>query len=151
MSDHYKIALQEISKKNPDTNKAFSELTKAMESGDGEATYALATWYLHGAYVDKDLPRAIMLLNNAANKNVPSACFDLAIAYETSDGVPEDLEKAFKLYVKAALYGDEQSFHEVGRCYFHGIGTDEDKKLADIWLEKAESVGIKKIKGTQLF
>jgi uncharacterized protein len=51
--------------------------------------------------------------------------------------------KAFEYYVRAALLSDKQSFYEVGRMYFHGIGVKKNRSLADAWLTKAESVGIK--------
>ena len=84
----------------------------------------------------------MVLLKRAADKNVADACYDLAVSYEKPEGVAANLEKAFELYVKAALHGDNQSFHEVGRCYYYGIGVPSNKTLADIWLEKAEELGI---------
>ena len=83
-----------------------------------------------------------MLLKRAVNKNLPEACYDLAVCYEEPAGVVKNQEKAFELYLKAALYGDKQSFHEVGRCYYYGIGVIKNKSLADIWLEKAEELGV---------
>ena len=142
MADLYDKALSEMSKKNPNKEKVFKWLTQSMEGGNAEASYALATWYLHGEYVEKDISKATILLKRAVDKNIPNACYDLAISYEKSCGVSKDLKKAFELYVRAALYGDSQSFYEVGRCYYHGIGVEKNESLADIWLEKAENLGI---------
>ena len=81
-------------------------------------------------------------IKRVVDKNVPEACYDLAVCYEKPAGVAENLEKAFELYVKAALHGDKQSFHEVGRCYYYGIGVAQNRNLADTWLERAKEFGV---------
>lgn len=138
----YDEAFEEMSKEEADVDKVLSLLNGSLEKNNPQAAYALATWYLHGEHVEKDLSKGIMLLKRAADKNVPEACYDLAVCYEKPAGVVEDLEKAFELYLRAALHGDKQSFHEVGRCYYYGIGVTKNESLADIWLEKAEELGI---------
>ena len=143
LDDSYDVALKEMSKQHPDIERVIGLLNESMESGHPNAAYALATWYLHGEHVEKDLSKGIMLLKRATDKNLPEACYDLAVCYEEPAGVVEDLEKAFELYLRAALHGDKQSFHEVGRCYYYGIGVNINKSLADIWLEKAEELGTK--------
>ena len=106
-----------------------------------EATYALATWYLHGKYFKQDLRKAAMLLREAARSNIADALYDLAVSYEEGKGVKKNLEKACELYLRAALQGDEQSTYEVGRCYYYGIGVSQDRKIAKVWLDRAESLG----------
>ena len=151
MSDLYDTALKEMSKQSPNKKKVVELLNKSIDSGNPKAAYALATWYLHGEYVEKDLSKGIMLLKRASDKNVPEACYDLAICYEKPEGVTENLEKAFELYLRAALHGDKQSFYEVGRCYYHGIGVVKDEEIADIWLERAEEFGITDEDNEQLY
>jgi len=143
-SDPYETALKEMSRSRPNIESVIDLLNKSIELGNPDAAYALATWYIHGGYVEKDLSKGIMLLKRAADKNIAEACYDLAICYEKPAGVTQNLEKVFELYMRAALHGDKQSFHEVGRCYFYGIGIAENRKLADIWLEKAEELGVVK-------
>ena len=46
--------------------------------------------------------------------------------------------QAFEHYLRAALGGDPEALHEVGRCYYYGIGVGEDKALAEIWLDHAD-------------
>ena len=48
MSEYYKIALNIMNAKSPDVESVILNLTKAIEQGDGNAMYALGTWYLHG-------------------------------------------------------------------------------------------------------
>ncbi len=117
-------------------------LNESMEDGEPRSAYALGTWYLHGKYFECDVQKAVMLLNRAAKRNHPEACYDLALCYEKSAGVSQDLGKAFCLYVKSALFGNYQAVYDVGRCYFFGIGTEVNKEIADIWLERAETLGI---------
>ena len=140
---NYSDALNEIKKTNPDINQVLSLLDASIKEGCSEAEYALATWYLHGKYVEKNLSKGVKLLKSACDKRSANACYDLANCYESGLGVGENLYEAFCLYVKAALYGDEQSIHEVGRCYYYGIGVKEDKGLSDIWLEKYETLSSK--------
>ena len=142
MKSSYDLALELMLQSKPDIKRVTLLLNKGVEEGNSDSAYALGTWYLLGKNLEKDMCKAIDLLTLADDLNHPDACFDLAICYEKSEGISQDLERAFHLYLRAALYGDEQSFSEVGRCYYHGIGTKPDEVLADIWLEKTEALGI---------
>lgn len=139
----YKEAFEEMNKETPDITKAYNLLVESYDMGNHKAAYALGTWYLHGKHVKVDLKKAIDLFNYATKTNIPEACFDLAVCYEKGTGVKIDLEKAFELYMRAALFGDSQSFYEVGRCYYHGVGIQQNERLANIWLDKAEELGVK--------
>ena len=97
---------------------------------------------MHGENVDTDWNKAVFLLKRASNSKNPDALYDLAVCYEEGKGIKQDKCKAFELYLQAALRGDEQSIHEVGRCYYYGFGVEEDRDLADIWLERAEELGL---------
>jgi len=145
MKNKYEKALELMSESDPNIKRVIHLLEESVEEGNSEASYALATWYLHGTNLSKNINKGAALLNNAADTNHPDACFDLAICYEKGAGVSQSFEKAFELYLRAALYGDKQSFCEVGRCYYYGIGIGVDKIIADIWYEKAESLGVEGI------
>lgn len=60
----------------------------------------------------------------------------------TGKGVVKNARKAFELYLRAALHGEQQSVYEVGRCYYHGVGVARDRHLARIWLDRAAELGI---------
>jgi len=138
----YDEALKKAQRKGAQLDDVARLLTAAHEAGDRRATYALATWYLHGHVFKKNLRRSITLLRQAANGHIPDALYDLAVCHEQGEGVPENTRKAFELYLRAALQGESQSFYEVGRCYYHGIGVARDRPLARIWFERAEQLGI---------
>ncbi|ESK53606.1 tetratricopeptide repeat protein [Acinetobacter tjernbergiae] len=80
---------------NPDNEQAYKLLLNAYEKGSPEATYAIATWYLHGYYVERDLKLAFLFLKEAAGKSWPDALFDLAFSYEEGIYVKKNRKKLF--------------------------------------------------------
>jgi len=141
-SRSYDTALKEMRKKRPDAKPGLRLLRHALAKGDARAAYALATWYLHGTHFELDYRRAVVLLKQAAEQNIPDALYDLAVCYEKGEGIRKSEPKAYRLYLRGALWGDKQSIYEVGRCLFHGIGTRRDRRLADIWFARAEALGV---------
>lgn len=140
----YQLALQEEKKKMPNRERVVDLLKKAWEQQDPYAAYAMGSWYLHGHIFDKDVKKALSLLREAVKGGVSDAMFDLAIALEVGTGVRKNPSEAFRLYVSAALHGDKQAIYEVGRCYYHGIGVTQERKLARVWLDKARELGVEK-------
>jgi uncharacterized protein len=143
MNSKYERALKLAEGRSGKTRKVYDLLVAADKAGDPRATYALATWYLHGSrFTKKDLARGNEMLQQAASKNVPDAAYDLAVSLEKGLGIRKSERKSFELYMRAALLGERQSLYEVGRMYYHGIGTHKNRRLAEIWLDCAESFGI---------
>ena len=125
------------------TRKVHDLICAAHEEGDARATYAFATWLLFGTrHCKKDLRTAAVLLKQAAEADIADAAYDLAVSYEGGNGVRKSLKAAFRYYVQAALLGDAQSHYEIGRMYFWGIGTARDRDMAELWLAKAEMLGV---------
>lgn len=142
LNKKYKKALKIAQQEKYNQKQVYDLLLEAISENSGDAMYALATWYLFGEYVVKNYKTGNQLLERATQLHIPQACFDLAISYEKGIGIEKNFAKAFSLYVKGALYGDNGSFEDVGRCYNYGIGVQENKDLAQIWYEKAESLGV---------
>ena len=140
--DPFKMAYDEMMKYKPNEELAFSLFEQAHESGDPRATYAIATWYLHGRYVNKNINKAVALLKQSARKKIPDAMHDLAVCYEKGAGVKKGKRKAFELYLKAALRNDHQSVEEVARCYWFGLGVNRDRIVARNWYERAVELGV---------
>ncbi|HEV7920158.1 MAG TPA: tetratricopeptide repeat protein [Thermoanaerobaculia bacterium] len=138
----YDESLEKARRKNPPLDEVARLLEAAHEAGDARATYALATWYLHGKYFDKNLRRAVALLREAAEGDVPDAVYDLAVCYEQGEGVARNERRAVELYVKAALLGEKQSVYEVGRCYYYGIGVEKNRRIARVWLDRAKQLRV---------
>lgn len=117
-------------------------LQKAASTGYPPAVYALANWHLHGKGVKKDRKQAVRLLKKAAAREYPAAEYDLAVSYELGKGgLPKDPKTAFVWYRRAANNGDRDAMTEVGRCYYHGIGTKKDLAKAVAWYSKAADLG----------
>jgi TPR repeat protein len=145
MNSKYDRALSLASKSRGRTREVYDLLVSADSAGDARATYALATWYLHGTkFTKRDIARGTELLQRAVKKNIPDAAHDLAVSFEKGIGVQKSERKAFELYVRAALLGDRQSLYEVGRMYYHGIGASKNRHLAEVWLDCAEHFGVTK-------
>jgi TPR repeat protein len=139
----YELALKIASGKRPNLLKTKILLEEAHVQGDRRATYALATWFLFGnAVQSKNLRRAIQLLKMAAKADVAAAHFDLAVSYETGQGIKKDEKIAYRHYLAAALNGDNDSVVEVGRCLYHGIGVMRDRKAAEVWFRHADALSI---------
>jgi len=133
----YMTALKEASKRRPDLERAYAGLTVAHGQGDVRATYALATWYLHGRHVRRNLRKAIALLRHAAKRGYTEALFDLAVSYEKGIGIRRNERKAAECYLRCALSGGADAQYEVGRCYYYGIGFERDRRVGGIWLDVA--------------
>jgi hypothetical protein len=50
-------------------------------------------------------------------------------------GVKKNDNKALALYMAASLNGDVMALHEVARCFYYGIGTAKDRKIAEVWYD----------------
>lgn len=135
-------ALNEARKKAGDLKQGYQLLEKAALKGNGEALYAIGTWYLHGKYLKKNSSIAVQYFLKSSEKNNLSAFYDLAVCFEKGVGVKKNKRKAFEHYLNAALLGDKQSIYEVGRCCYYGIGIVKDLGIAGIWLRNAELHGI---------
>jgi TPR repeat protein len=81
------------------------------------------------------------LLQHAVKANIPDAMYDLAMCLEKGDGIRKNTRRAFEFYLKSALRGYDLAFCEVGRCYYFGIGTKEDKHIGKMWFKRAEELG----------
>lgn len=144
----YARALSEAKKEAFDLKKIAALLEKSQRLGGGKAANALANWYIHGKYFEKNYKKAVSYLKISVDRGVPEAMFTLALCYEKGKGTKINCRKAFECYLRAALFGDDQSIFEVGRCYYYGIGVTKDKQIADIWFSKAEAVGVYDAKGS---
>lgn len=140
----YAAALAEVQRKNPNVSRALTKLRAAAKEGSADASYALATWYLHGnePHVKKNIREATRLLRLGVEGKVPAAMFDLAVSYESGIGVKGNPQKAFFLYTAAAIRGHEQAIFEVGRCIRYGIGTTADRRAAAIWFKRAKELNV---------
>jgi TPR repeat protein len=135
-----KKAFVEMQKDKPDLQKAVELLNKSASKNNYEALYALGTWHLYGIYYKRSPVQAVKFFLEAIQGDISSAYFDLAVCYEKGIGIKKNQNQAFYCYLNAALLGDKQSLYEVGRCYFYGIGVAKNKKIALVWLNRADDI-----------
>lgn len=125
----YKKAF-DLSQRRGNAERVAELLRESHRQGDVRATYALATWHIHGVNLPRNRSAGIKLLGKASKGGIREAKYDLAHAYEMGIEVAKSYEKALNLYIKAAQYGDADSVAEVIRCVFYGRGIPKNKELA---------------------
>jgi TPR repeat protein len=61
--------------------------------------------YMKGEIIEKSISKAIYWYEKALQQNDPRAAYNLASLYEEGNGVPKDLDKAYRYYELAAEMG----------------------------------------------
>lgn len=138
MKRPYDSALRLMRASKPNLESAKCLLEVASNAGDHRATYALATWYLHGKspVVSIDKKKAANLLKTSADAGNVDASFDYGVSLEKGAGVRKNEKAALVYYLRAALGGDAAAMEAVGRMYYFGIGVPKDRKVAWVWLDR---------------
>ena len=101
----------------------------AAEQGDPEAQYDIGSEYVRGYFYVANLEEGIRLLKLAAAQGHEGARRDL-----------ENVEKAQE-YRISAEGGDAEAQYLIGRCHYHGIGTEYDPKKGVEWYRCAAEQG----------
>ncbi|MBO8423537.1 MAG: sel1 repeat family protein [Firmicutes bacterium] len=106
-----------------------------------EAAYDLYTCYNEGIVIGRDVRKAVYWLRVAAREDYFPAETDLAMRYESGDGVAENMSKAHRLYLAAAENGDVFAMYRAGVDYEYGYGVRKNRALARKWYEAAAAEG----------
>ena len=77
----------------------------------------------------------------AAERGYAKAQCDLGYMYNKGEGVPQDVKKAFDLYMQAAVQGLAAAQFNVGNAYYSGRGVDKDIDQSFIWVKKSAEQG----------
>ncbi len=122
----------------------FDSSFKAAEAGSANAMYDLGIMYAEGTGVAQSYSKAAEWWLKAAEAGVVDAMCNLALLYETGNlEIKKDLSAAFQWYSKAAEAGDADAMYNLGYYYERGLGTNENKLLAEMWYGKAAAAGSK--------
>ncbi|MHC5064499.1 MAG: tetratricopeptide repeat protein [Planctomycetota bacterium] len=113
--------------------EAYPLLVRAHELGDPEATYALGTWHLFGVVVEKNLNRALTLIEEAA--------YEVGRLTEARDKASGDLSEAFKWFRKSAELGYSEAQYAMGRAFEYGEHLPKDAAKAINWYQRAAEQG----------
>ena len=105
-------------------------LKQLAGKGDAQAESCLGFMYLTGKGVEKDPAQAEKYLLDSAKKDPsPSALHNLGYFYLVRDN-PEDGDKAFEYFKKAADSGCPASQYQLGLMYLSGKGVPKDTSTA---------------------
>jgi TPR repeat protein len=114
-----------------------SPLSRLLPALAAALAVVLAAWAIPSAALGSDIDD----LNRLVRNGDADAQYELAIRYDTSDGVPHDAEESFRLYTLAANQGHVQAQYNLGVAYDTGDGCPVDHYEANVWYRKAADQG----------
>jgi TPR repeat protein len=91
--------------------------------GDASAEALLGRAYYEGLGVPRSYPNALLWLNKAEAQNNPDAMFFLGLMFEYGRGVGQDIDRAVKLFDRAAAQGQRSSEMEVAGMRMQGAAA----------------------------
>ena len=118
------------------------EVLHALAKGrNANAQFTLASCYLTGDGVAKDINEAANWYRKAAEQNIAGAQFALGGFYQNGIGVPKNPREGFDWYRKAAEQGLADAQFHLGNCYINGDGVTMNLNEAMQWFVKAAAQG----------
>ena len=121
-----------------DWPQAWHYTKKAAEKGDKSALFNMGWMADSGKLGDEDVPTAIKYYEKAVEKGSANAAHNLGRIYLHGDeGVPKDLEEAFKYIEFSAKRKNRKAGCDLGYMYFAGKGVTKDLQQGIDWLEKS--------------
>ena len=116
-----------------DYSSAFHNLYPLAQDGMADAQAILGYMYLYGQGVNKNIPKALLWLNKAADQGVSESYSILGHIYlKGADGLEKDGQEAKKWFLKASLRGDRQAQFQLAYLYSHeqeGVAYNPNKAL----------------------
>ncbi len=120
---------------------AVAKWETAVAAGDAYAKYLLAKSLLDGEGVALDPPRALQLLEAAADKGIVDALVVISDHYRVGDVIPQDMALAVQWGKRAAQAGHRETQYTLGVILANGIGVPADVAMGLHWIETAASKG----------
>ena len=105
------------------------------------------SWRLAADQAKGGNPDAIFLVEDvkswrlAADQGQADAQYNLGLAYDVGEGVPQDYVEAVKWYRKAAAQGDASAQNNLGDTYYAGEGVLQDYVEAHKWYNLSAAAG----------
>ena len=113
------------------TAQALEWLTKAAETGQDCAQYALGKIYRDGQGIEKDIQKAVNLFTLAAEQGNSFAAFTLGKLYLSGDaGLPIDPPFALKWLTFSAKLGNQFAQYRLGKLLLQGEEVPKDTETA---------------------
>jgi len=108
------------------------------KNGDAKAQYNVGLMYANGEGGQKDVRKAMVWYEKAAQQDLASAQYNLATLYHAAGELdPHAYEKAAYWYEKAANNGIKEAFNNLASFYLSGKGVKKDPQKALLLFEKA--------------
>ena len=121
-----------------DYTKSKEWYDKSAKNGNSRALRHIGFLYHDGIGVEKDIKKAIEWYDKAIDAGDISAMVTKgAIFYYGIGGIPIDYEEAAKLYIKAAVKGDDDGMWRLARCYQKGKGVEQNHQIAFEWFKQS--------------
>jgi TPR repeat protein len=127
---------------NPNFAEAIAWFRQAVDGGHPAAARALASLYLTGNGVAKDVEEGTRLLRVAANSGHRDAQVDLANLFLKGADAAGDPASIARWFEAAASSGDRIAAFNLGMCFAKGVGVQQDEGQAAHWMRRAaEGIG----------
>lgn len=141
----YGLMLKEGNGTKQNLKKAIDVFKKGAEKNYGDCLYELGCLYYEGcSEFKKDTKKALQYYTSAASLGLSKANNDIAYHYYQK-GVEKDddesIQKAIKLYKKAANQKSTNSLINLGIIYQKGNYVDKDEAQAAKYFKKAADLG----------
>lgn len=131
-------------------NEGYKIMEQAAEVGYAEAQYQLGCSIIEMKY-NKPISEGVMWMTKAADQNHIFALNNLAICYQTGEGVEVDYARALRLLEKAAELGDMMAYYNIGQAYIFGLGVKKDLLKGLSLMQKAAESNIEGCEHAQYF
>jgi len=128
--------VKEFEKKNG-TLKSIPFYKELVKKNDTNAMFHLATIYIQGKEIQKNINKAKELLEKASDLNHNKSSYVLGKLYLSKKTHFYNLKKAYNSFVKAANNNYAPAQNMVGQFLVNGIAVEKDYKLAVKLFEEA--------------
>jgi hypothetical protein len=112
------------------------------KNGDAEAQFNVGLMYANGQGSKRDLHKAVIWYEKAAQQDFAASQYNLArIYHKAGETDPHAYQKAVYWYEKAAANGNMQALNNLASLYLKGEGVKKDPRKALELFEKAAQMG----------
>lgn len=112
-------------------------LRTSAADGDTAAALALGKFLIRSAHDPVAMEEGIAALEQSLMAGSGEAAFTLAQMHAYGSGVPMDLEKGFRFYLRAAELDWKPAFSYVGTYLFNAWGCERDFERSYYWLDRS--------------
>ena len=120
IDNDFKNYLQQRASSSSSSENNIDDLNKLGVAGDAVAQYKLWLLYVNGEFVPK--PKAYVWLKKASSNDHPDALYSLGLLYYFGFIVPEQREKAMRLFKKSVNLGSESAKYFLdNQLKFHNL------------------------------